>query len=269
MIIDFHTHVFPDKIASSTISALSNNSGTKPNTDGTVDGMIKALERANADIAIALPVLTKASQFDSVTKFAIEVNGRFLGASRKIISFGGMHPDCENVDEKIKYLKESGILGIKIHPDYQQTFIDDERYVNIIKCAKKYDMVVVTHSGVDDGYRDQPVRCAPDRILNLLSKVPYDKIVLGHFGAHRLWEETLKKLAGLNLYFDTAFTFNDIKKDLFVKIIEKHGAEKVLFATDCPWRDIKDDYNIFKSYGLNSDVEDKILYKNALKLLGI
>ncbi len=269
MIIDFHTHVFPDKIAASTIGSLASNSGATAYTDGTVDGMIKALERANADIAIALPVLTKATQFDSVTRFAIEVNERFKSSNRKIISFGGMHPDCDCIDEKLAYLKENGILGIKIHPDYQQTYIDDSRYVEIIKCAKKYDLIVVTHSGVDDGYKGNPVRCTPDKILNLLSKVNYNKIVLGHYGAHRLWEETLEKLAGLDLYFDTAFTFNDIEKDLFNKILNKHGENKVLFATDCPWRDIKDDALILNSYGLDKEVEDKIFYKNALKLLGI
>ena len=137
MIIDFHTHVFPDKIAGSTISALAGNSGTRPNTDGTVKGMIEALNRAKADIAVTLPVMTKATQFDSISKFAIAINEQYKNAEKRLISFGGMHPDCENVDEKLAYLKENGILGIKIHPDYQGTFIDDERYINIIKCAKK------------------------------------------------------------------------------------------------------------------------------------
>lgn len=269
MIIDFHTHVFPDKIAQSTISALANNSGTKPNTDGTVEGMLNALERANADIAIALPVLTKPSQFDSVLKFAIQINDYYKNCNRKIISFAGMHPDCEDVEQKFRLLKENGILGIKIHPDYQQTFIDDERYVNIIKLAKKYDLIVVTHSGVDDGYVGQPVRCTPDRILTLLEKVQYNKIVLGHYGAHKMWEETLEKLAGLDLYFDTAFTFHKIDRELFIKILTKHGEDKILFATDCPWRDIKEDHEILTSFGLDKSVSDKILYKNAIKLLGI
>jgi hypothetical protein len=116
MIIDFHTHVFPEKIAQSTINALASKSGNKPNTDGTVEGMIKALERANADIAVALPVLTKATQFDSVTRFAIEINNKYANCDRKIISFGGMHPDCENIDEKLKYLSENGIKSIDLMP---------------------------------------------------------------------------------------------------------------------------------------------------------
>ena len=136
MIIDFHTHIFPDKIAGATISTLANNSGTTPHTDGTANGMVDAVIRANADIAVTLPVLTKSTQFDSITKYAISINEQFKDSKKRLLSFGGMHPDCENVDEKLAYLKENGILGIKIHPDYQSTFIDDPKYINIIKCAK-------------------------------------------------------------------------------------------------------------------------------------
>ena len=76
-------------------------------------------------------------------------------------------------------------------------------------------------------------------------------------------------MAGEDVYFDTAYTLNDISENLFKKILKKHGEDKVLFATDCPWREIKEDLDILRSYNLDKDVEEKILYKNALKLLGI
>ena len=269
MIIDFHTHVFPDKIAVATIGALAKNSGATPYTDGTVKGMIEALERANADIAITLPVLTKPTQFESVLNFAININNEYANSERKLISFAGMHPDCEDIDAKMAQIKNSGIKGIKIHPDYQATYFDDQRYIDIINCAKKYDLIVVTHSGVDDGYAGQPVRCTVDRILNVIEKTNYPKLVLAHFGAHRLWEEVLEKLAGNNVYFDTAFTFNDIDEKLFKDIVKKHGADKVLFATDCPWGDIKNDYQVLCSYNLDKKDFDKITHGNALKLLNI
>ena len=269
MIIDFHTHVFPEKIASATISALASKSNNKPNTDGTVNGMIEALKRANADIAVALPVLTKASQFESVLKFACMVNEQFKDEKRKIISFAGMHPECEDVDEKMQRIKSLGIKGIKIHPDYQETFIDDQRYIDIIKCAKKYELIVVTHSGLDDGYVGHPVRCPVDRALKVINEVDYDKFVLAHFGALKLWEGVSDKLCGKNVLFDTAFTTSDIDKDLVVDIINKHGSDKILFATDCPWFDIKKGVELLLSFGLKQDDLDNILYKNALKLLNL
>lgn len=269
MVIDFHTHIFPDKIAKSTIEALANKAENKPYTDGTVQGMVDAMLRADADICVTLPVLTKASQFESVTRFAVAVNERFNTEEKKLISFAGMHPECEDIEGKMQYLKLMGIKGVKIHPDYQCTFIDDKGYIEILKCAKKYDMVVVTHAGIDDGYKDEPVRCPPEKVLKVIEEVNHDKFVLAHYGGHKQWEEVYELLAGKNVYFDTAYTFHEISEELFKKILSKHGEDKVLFATDCPWRDIKDDLQILKSFNLSESTLNKILYKNALKLLGI
>ena len=90
MLIDFHTHVFPEKIARQTIDFLASKSQNKPFTDGTVEGMLGALNRADADIAVALPVLTKPTQFDSVIKFACLVNENFSSGNKKIISFAAI-----------------------------------------------------------------------------------------------------------------------------------------------------------------------------------
>ncbi len=269
MIIDFHTHVFPDKIAEKTINALANSANNQPYTDGTVNGLLKAMERACSDISIALPVLTKPTQFESVSNFAISINERFKNEKRKIISFGGMHPDCDNVYSKLKFLKDNGIKGIKIHPDYQNTFIDDSRYINILECAKELDLIVVTHSGVDDGYKGLPVKCPPQKVRKVIESVDHKKFVLGHYGAHKQWQETLDLLCDLDVFFDTAYTLHEIDEKTFKEILLKHGANKILFATDCPWRDIKDDLEILKSFNLSQDVMNKILYKNALELLEI
>ena len=268
MIIDFHTHVFPDKIASKTIESLSKIASILPNADGTVDGLISALEKSKTDIAIALPVLTKPTQFDSVLNFAVDINARFSKESRKIISFAGIHPDSENVEEKLKEVKRKDIKGIKIHPDYQGVFIDDERYIKIISVAKELDLIVVTHAGVDDGFKDTPVRCTPKRVLKVIKKTGHKKFVLAHYGGSKMWGEVEKLLCGQEVYFDTGFTFNNIDEETFKHILFKHGADKILFATDSPWQDIKENLDKLYSFNLEKETLDKILYKNALKLLG-
>jgi predicted TIM-barrel fold metal-dependent hydrolase len=269
MIIDFHTHVFPEKIAKSTIDALVLKASGVPSTDGTVQGMLDALSRGNADIAVTLPVLTKPTQFDSVTKFVKAINDEYSQKGNKLISFGGIHPKCDDIDGKMQYLKSLGIKGVKIHPDYQDTFIDDDGYYQILLSAKKYDMIVVTHAGVDDGYLDQPIKCPPERVLKVIESVNHEKFVLAHYGGHKQWEKVYELLAGKNVYFDTAFSLHEIKEELFKKILIKHGEDRILFATDCPWRDIRDDVEILKSYNLGKETEEKLFYKNALKLLNI
>ncbi len=269
MIIDFHAHVFPDKIASSTINALEKASNGKANTDGTVLGLVNHMKESGVDVAITLPVLTKPTQFDSVMNFAIGINQTYSNKNQRLISFGGIHPACDDIRGKMRALKDNGFLGVKIHPDYQNTFIDDDGYVEILKYAKDLDLIVVTHAGVDDGYIGQPVKCPPELCLKVIDKVNHNKFVLGHYGAHKQWHDVLDLLCGKDVYFDTAFTLHEIDKELFVKILEKHGEDKILFATDCPWRSMKEDLDILNSFKFSKETLDKILYKNAISLLNI
>ena len=74
MIIDFHTHVFPDKIAKRTIELLAEKGGNPPFSDGSINGLLCEMEKAGADISVTLPVMTNPAQFDSVTRFAAEIN---------------------------------------------------------------------------------------------------------------------------------------------------------------------------------------------------
>ena len=269
MVIDFHTHIFPDKIAEKTIGVLGKNANILPSTRGTADSLVEHMKASGVDLSINLPVLTSPTQFESVLEFAKRINENYLSKEQKILSFAGMHPRCENVYQKLKQVKDAGIKGIKIHPDYQGTFIDDEGYIEILSIAKELDLITVTHSGVDDGFPNEEVKCTPERLVKVIEKVKPEKFVLGHYGAHKQWQKVYELLCDFDVYFDTAFTFHEIDKELFIKILNAHGADKVLFATDSPWRDQKKDLEILSSYNLDKDVLDKILYKNAIRLLRI
>ena len=159
MIIDFHTHVFPDKIAQSTVDALALKSNGTPSTNGSVNGLLDAIGRANIDLAVTLPVMTKPTQFDSITRFACEINQN--PSNNKILSFGGIHPDCEDIDGKLSLLKELGIKGVKIHSDYQNTYINSYKYLEILQCAKKYDFVIISSFALLVKAAARLASCAP------------------------------------------------------------------------------------------------------------
>ena len=65
MIIDFHTHMFPDKIAGRTLDYLSGIFGASPFADGTYTGLCNSMGKGAVDISIALPAVTKVSQVAS------------------------------------------------------------------------------------------------------------------------------------------------------------------------------------------------------------
>ena len=90
MIIDFHTHIFPDRIAEKTIKMLSEKGGIPPFSNGSTEGLLNAMEIAGTDISVTLPVLTNPSQFDSVNSFAAEIRQTFpelwLSLKKRVLS---------------------------------------------------------------------------------------------------------------------------------------------------------------------------------------
>ena len=269
MIIDFHAHVFPDKIAARTIELLSQKAEIPPHADGTETGLLQKMEEAGVQIAINLPVLTNPLRFESLNRYALEINQNDANANRQLISFAGIHPANENIEDKMKWIRENGFKGVKIHPDYQDTFIDDPGYLRILECAKDLDLIVVTHAGVDAGYKGCPVHCPPELSRKILRRVPHVKLVLAHLGASEQFDQVYDLLCGEEVYFDTAYVLRTVGKDVFCKILEKHGEDRILFGSDSPWSDIAQDAQILKSFSLNQQTEQKIFCENAKKLLGL
>ena len=265
MIIDFHTHIFPDEIASACIKKLARIADIPPYTDGTKQGILDAMDKAGIDMAVALPVVTKAPQFHTIMNFAQEINETYSG---KLLSFGGVHPESDNYRRDLRMIRDLGIPGVKIHPDYQKVMIDDIRYMRIIDYATELGLIIVTHAGVDVGLPER-VHCPPKKMRSVLDQLKPDKMVVAHYGGWGQWEEVYEYLAGEDVYLDTALSLAHISKELFVKILRKHGADKILFATDSPWSGMEEDIQTLKNMGLEPEEEEAIFSGNAKKLLGM
>ncbi len=265
MIIDFHAHTFPDALAERTIAKLAAMSQTKPNTDGTNAGLLKSMENAGVDISVVLPVVTNPKHFQTVNDTAARINEEYEG---RLISFGGIHPDVEDYKSALLAVKNLGLKGVKIHPDYQGVFIDDIRFMHILECATNLDLCVVTHAGVDIGMPD-PVHCPPDKAREVIRQVNPKNFILAHTGGWKQWDEVLEYLAGEDVYFDTAFTSDFLESEKFVQIVRSHGAEKILFATDSPWENPIRTQEYINASSLNEEEKSLIYSGNACRLLGI
>lgn len=265
MVIDFHTHIFPEVIAERTIHFLEKQSGITAATDGTLNGLLQSMEHTGVDMSVILPVVTKPSQFASINAFAQQVNENYTG---KLLSFGGMHPDSEDYKRELRMIKEMGLPGIKLHPDYQGVMIDDVRYMRIIEYAAELGLIVSTHAGLDNGFPDM-IHCPPDRMRKVLDTIKPEKFVVAHYGGWMQWELVYEYLADANVYFDTAVTFGYLKQELFLKIWEKHDKDKVLFATDSPWSDAAMAIEKVHALPIGKKEKEALLANNAKRLLDL
>lgn len=282
MIIDFHTHTFPDAICTNVLRKLSMASATLPFTDGSVAGLVASMEKAGITYSVNLPVMTSPEQVEKVNRTMIENQESLL--ARGIITFGGLHPDCKDYRQQIKLLKANGIPGIKLHPAYQGVDVNDPRFLRIFEAASEEDLIVLIHAGIDIGLYDHNYASVP-RILQVLKEVAPTKLVLAHMGGWGCWEEVERDLAGAPVYLDTAFAIgkitpapdaprepilkSNLSDEAFLRIVRKHGTDRILFATDSPWEDQSDYVARIHAMDLTREEELRILGENAGKLLGL
>lgn len=264
MIIDFHTHVFPERIAQKALPMLSKTAGgVTPCGDATVDTMLSIMDKAGVEKAVILNIATNPHQQKSVNDFAIS-----FVQNERIIPFGSVHPDSENALEELERLKSSGIRGVKLHPDYQKFFVDDDKMLPIYEKIAELGLITIFHAGVDIGYPD-PVHCTPERLKRVLPSFGTAPVVAAHLGGYLMYDETLKHLSGSGIYIDTSFSYATVPPAYAKSIINAVGTDRVLFGTDMPWSSPENELSFLKSLDFDAETFNNIAGENAEKLLKI
>ncbi len=264
MLIDFHTHAFPDKLVPKAIPKLEAIGNIKSYGDGSVKNLLSHMSGAGVDRSVILNIATNAHQQSSVNSFAIQTGDTYPN----LYTLGSLHPDSENIAEEAKRLSDAGIRGIKLHPDYINTFIDDPKLDPIYKVCVEYNLFVVSHSGWDFISPDC-IHCTPERILNVLAKFPTLRFVAAHMGANRQWDEVERLLVGKNVWIDTSLAVPfGMDDEQFRRILTNHLPDHILFGSDYPWFTPEDTYRRIIGLGLPNELLEGIFYKNALALLG-
>jgi predicted TIM-barrel fold metal-dependent hydrolase len=260
--IDFHNHVFPDSLAKRAMSALYENIDGlyTPRHDGTVSGLLKKMDETNVDVSVVLPVITKPSQLKTTNEWAADI------CSERIVCFGGIYPHTGDYKRDIDYVAGLGLKGLKFHAEYQEFALDDAHMLKIYDYALSKGLILIHHAGFNPGF-PAPFRSSPAQFLNVVNAMRGGVIVAAHFGGHAQWDEVERVLAGSGIYLDTSMGFEYFDHAQFMRIVKKHGASKILFASDSPWSDSKQELETLRALPLpKSDVE-AIAGNNAARLL--
>ena len=276
MIIDFHTHTFPERIAARAIAGIQANCHSAAFADGTDAALRRSMAEAGIHRAVVLPVATNPTKLASM-------NGPVLEKREEdgLIRFGAMHPAAEDWKEQLEALARAGEPGIKLHPVYQGVDITDSRYLRILDRCGQLGLIVVMHAGDEIAYPGQ-VRCSPEMIARALSQVGPVKTVLAHMGGWKNWDRVVEHIGPTGAFVDTSLSLGKIqplepgqeerlllRREAFCELVRCLGSHRVLFGTDSPWADQKAERETIGALDLTEKQKREILLENAAEILGL
>ena len=282
MIIDVHTHTFPDALAATTIPMLEQKSHTRSWSDGTAKGLMDSMKTAGVDCSVVLPVATAPRQVVHINDRAAQVNERF--AETGICSLGSMHPDFPDYRQELARLAEMGFRGIKLHPVYQGVAFDDIRTLRVLERAAELGLVVLSHGGLDVGFPGVE-QVSPAMVRRALDQVGDVPLIMAHMGGWRNWDQVEQLLADTKVCLDTSYALGQVDalddgfygpedlpmmgEEQFVRMVRTFGYQRILFGTDSPWKGQKESVAQIRALPLSEEEKTAILGGNAQRVLNL
>ncbi len=262
MIVDFHTHFYPEKVAKRALENVASIPEIVPATDGTREGLLASMRRAGIDRSVGLPLVNTPANARGVNRWA-ELNNR-----APVYLTGSIHPADPNVLDEVERIAAAGLKAVKVHPEYQDFRFSDRTLDSIWGACADCGLLVVAHAGADVGF-PAPWRSNPAELLEWHRRFPRLKKVLAHFGSWSMWDEVEKLLLGEDVWLDTAFMDGILPPERLRSMIRRHGVEKVLFGTDSPWRDQARAVKYMETLNLSPAEFARVMGDNAMELLSL
>lgn len=261
MIIDFHTHIFPDSIAEYAINKLSAMGGIKAHGLATEDDLERKMNESGVDYSVILSIATKTEQVEVINRYNISRK------NPKLVFFGAMHQDYPDYEREIDFIYRNGIRGIKMHPEFQNFLPSDKKLFPLYKALSDRNMIILFHSGKEEFVKKEYYNSHPEQFSIVHETFPDLKMILAHLGGHDMIEEAVKYILGKNIYVDISYDLSEKNLSLLNTLLKYHNEDLILYGSDWPWKNLDEYLTLIKSAEISENIMKKILGINAFNLL--
>ncbi len=261
-IIDIHTHAFPDAIADRAMAALHSECDIPSYLDGRISSLLASMDTAGIQRSVLCSIATRPKQFGPILEWSREIR------SDRIIPFPSVYPKDPAAAGQIEQIRSGGFLGVKIHPYYQDIYIDDPLLDPVYKAIVDNDLILVLHTGYDVAFAHEE-RANPRQILTILDKFPELRLVATHLGGWFQWDQVEDCLLGKPIYIETSVSLDYLGPEKMSRLMAKHDPDYLMFGTDSPWDDQKKAVKDIEKLFCKEDIKEKFFFHNATKLLGL
>jgi predicted TIM-barrel fold metal-dependent hydrolase len=231
-------------------------------------GQIACIVAFDAETATGLPPVTN----DYIAQMVKDFPDVFVG-------WAGVDPlkGKMAIEELERANKEFGFTGVKFAPHIQQFFLDDPQFYPLWEKCVELDMHMMTHTGFGGlgaglpgglGTKLQYVKPFP-HIDNLAADFPELTIV----AAHPAWPWTEEFIAVVlhkgNVFWElSGWAPRYYPQNLFYEA-NRRFQDKIMYGSDYPAFDPNENLNEFMGLDWRPGVLEKLVYKNAQRILGI
>lgn len=261
MVIDSHVHIFPEKIAEKAVQSIGSFYNLPMTGNGRISHLLEAMRQANVDKAIVCSVATSIRQVRSINEFIRDTCKAF----DKFIGLISLHPDisAEQLRDEIIFAKANNLVGVKLHPDFQQFDIDDPK-MNFIYEQLEGVMPVLFHTGDPRYDFSSPLRLA--RVAKLFPKL---KCIAAHMGGYEKWSSIDCFEHTPNVFFDTSSTMFKLSPSNMRGIIDRYGYHRFLWGSDFPMWNMAKELELFDALELPIEARKKMLADNVIKFYNL
>jgi hypothetical protein len=141
MIIDFHTHIYPERVAAKIFPAAKKKLKVEVPGTGAPDDLRRRMSDSGISRSVLLPLARGREDVSSLNDWILSVSGDGL------LPFGAVHPFMENLEWELDRLAACGVRGVKMMPLLQEVFPDDPGCGRLYEALIERKMILVTHAG--------------------------------------------------------------------------------------------------------------------------
>jgi predicted TIM-barrel fold metal-dependent hydrolase len=276
LIIDFHTHIFPDEVRAARGEYIERDSwfGTlyedpKHKLASAVD-VVRSMEAAGVDRTVVFGFPWRDGKLCAWhNDYIIDSVRRFPD---KLIGFACVQPlDAKDAQELARCL-DAGLMGLgELGPDGQRFDIEDRRILQAsAEVLMQYDRPLLTHASEPMGHTYAGKgQTFPWKLIKLARNFPELKIVMAHWGGGLPFYELMPEVRDdlRNVYYDSAASTYLYRFDIFPVVSRITGADRILWGTDYPLLSQARMLERVRKCGLAKEELEAVLGGNAARLL--
>jgi hypothetical protein len=279
MIIDFHTHLFPESICTGRQACCESEPAfdmlyrsPKSRLVGE-EALLKAMDENGVGRSVVFGFPWQSPElFKRHNDFILEAVQRHPD---RLVGFGCFDPASREAAAEAERCLDGGLAGIGELAFYRSGIERESlaQLAPIMDICRTRGCPVLIHTNEPVGH-DYPGKTPNTfaQIYRMVERFPDNTIVLAHWGGGLFFFNLLKKEVKerlRNVFFDTAASPFLYEPAIYRIAVQVAGASKILFGSDFPLISPARYFKEFQDAGLSDEERRQVCGANAGRLLGL